>query len=690
MLGLKLKNSFSFKKNVYFRALNCHGKMISRAKYLIFILFLGLSNVLLSQPTLSGNQSVASGSAPLNYTYDLNIAQSIGFSFCYTDSGNYTYINIPFSNEGIEIIHEILITVYNSSNQIVSQHLWSGQLTSGATSNISIGPIPYMVGMQSFYIVSQNTIAGEQDQNPSNDTATINAERFPRMIINPLPNIVICPNVTLPISAMQGFLNYSWSTGGNQNIEFISDSGVYSVTYTNNYGCTVSDTFNVGKHPSYESIINSDIYFCENDSVQELALGGFVQYSWSTGDNQQLVTFSQSGAYTITVLDSNDCETVDTINVHKVQLPILELDSVYSFCENDSITISPLNNALSLIWDGASSGNSKIFHSSGFHTISAIGAYNCVIQKNFQVIENPLPKPNLGEDTILCEGENKQLFAGAFEQYFWSTGSQNQFITINQPGTYSITVVDSNSCSNVSEINLTLLSIIISPLNDTVLCVGDAFNVNPVGNFDFFQWNDGQTIGINRLISQPGVYTLNTALGGKCYKTVSFEVKSKTTPASDFSFVNSGNTVQFYNLSTQFDSLNWSFGDNTNSTGNNPIHSYQTDGVYLVRLTTQNICGLSFVEKELVVNSLNNNNHYHKEEITIYPNPATDVIKVKSNLNKKLLVSIYDVTGKLLLEKILIGITESYFNTYQLSKGMYIITISDDSQLVSTQKIVIE
>lgn len=668
--------------------------MIGYIKNILSALFVVLSLSLSAQPVSPIYQTVAGSGSQSNsvHSFDVDISQIIDFSFCHEDSSNFIFINIPFINQGLEIVHEILFTVYDVSNQIVCQHLWSGVLVSGANSNILVGPISYSVGMQTFRVVSQTTINGEEDQNPSNDTAIVNAERFPQLVFNPLPDLALCPNVNAPVSAMPGFTSYQWSTGGSQNVEYFSDSGAYSVTYTNYYGCTVSDTFKISRHREYEAIVNEQIFYCENDSVQELALGGFVQYSWSNGGTQQLAVFSQPGVYTVTVLDSNDCSTIDTISVNEVQLPKLELDSVYFYCENDSITISPINNALNLIWDGISSGNSKNYTQPGQYNVSAIGAHNCIVHKSFEVVENKLPNPNLGEDTILCEGENKQLFAGAFSQYSWNTGSQSQIITVNQAGLYVITVTDSNGCVNSSEINLRLISIQISELKDTILCEGDAFNVLPTGNFDFYQWNDGLTIGLNRMITQPGVYTLNTSLGGKCYKTASFEVIGKTTPLTDFSSVNTGAAVQFYNLSTLYDSLYWSFGDNTTSSDKDPVHVYPTDGVYTVKLTTKNVCGFSYLEKVVTINSLSNNQNLNEETtVLVYPNPAKDVIKVKSNYLHNHNVRLYDITGKLLLEKRMKGnAAEIDINVEHVSKGVYVISIWSDEKVISNQKLIIE
>ena len=69
--------------------------------------------------------------------------------------------------------------------------------------------------------------------------------------------------------------------------------------------------------------------------------------------------------------------------------------------------------------------------------------------------------------------------------------------------------------------------------------------------------------------------------------------------------------------------------------------------------------------------------------ITIYPNPSSDFINIKSNM--VLEVSVFDVTGKLIMSE--------YFTTKldisQLEKGTYILNLSDGIN-TSTHKIIKE
>ena len=60
----------------------------------------------------------------------------------------------------------------------------------------------------------------------------------------------------------------------------------------------------------------------------------------------------------------------------------------------------------------------------------------------------------------------------------------------------------------------------------------------------------------------------------------------------EFGCVNQG--IQFINLSTSGTNYLWDFGDQTTSTAQNPIHAYQSPGIYTVELFVENIaCGFS-------------------------------------------------------------------------------------------------
>ncbi|MEM9819655.1 MAG: PKD domain-containing protein [Bacteroidota bacterium] len=73
--------------------------------------------------------------------------------------------------------------------------------------------------------------------------------------------------------------------------------------------------------------------------------------------------------------------------------------------------------------------------------------------------------------------------------------------------------------------------------------------------------------------------------------TASFNLVVKyPPPVADFSFQLSGMEAQFSNHSTGAEQYVWEFGDGTSSTATHPIHTYQEEGVYLVKLVAANDC----------------------------------------------------------------------------------------------------
>jgi PKD repeat protein len=63
--------------------------------------------------------------------------------------------------------------------------------------------------------------------------------------------------------------------------------------------------------------------------------------------------------------------------------------------------------------------------------------------------------------------------------------------------------------------------------------------------------------------------------------------------------------VQFIDLSENTETRNWDFGDGTNSTEQNPAHTYSDAGRYTVSLTAKNMFGSNAITKYSYVNVSN-------------------------------------------------------------------------------------
>lgn len=134
-----------------------------------------------------------------------------------------------------------------------------------------------------------------------------------------LPNdTAICSGSNLTIDAGAGYASYNWSTGETTQTITVNSADTYSVTITNNDGCSASDSMVVSVNPLPNVNLGNDTTICNNQNIVLDAGGGFVSYSWSTGANTQTITATGANTvnnYTVTVTDANGCSNSDVITI---------------------------------------------------------------------------------------------------------------------------------------------------------------------------------------------------------------------------------------------------------------------------------------------------------------------------------------------------------------------------------------
>lgn len=137
---------------------------------------------------------------------------------------------------------------------------------------------------------------------------------------------------------------------------------------------------------------------------------------------------------------------------------------------------------------------------------------------DYEIPNIPLASLNIGNDTILCEGETLTIDASIpnAENYLWQDGSVNSLLNIIQSGTYVVTVT--NTCNTlVDDIEVIFsspLPISVDLGMDTILCPGEIYPLdvsNIIGNY---VWQDGSDDAIY-YVSESGIYEvqIETACG---------------------------------------------------------------------------------------------------------------------------------------------------------------------------------
>lgn len=189
-----------------------------------------------------------------------------------------------------------------------------------------------------------------------------------------------------------------------------------------------------------------------------------------------------------------------------------------------------------------------------------------------------------------------------------------------------------------------------------------------------------------------GPHTVNYSSGG--LKTVKLVVKDgsdadsttvqifiKDIPVSDYSFNINSLTVDFSNESTNSTTYFWDFDDGNNSNQKDPSHTFDTMGIYQIKLIVTNACGSDSVIREVNVGNVGIPDRDNPvSSVKIYPNPnegifILDIKGSAENLEWK----IFDTKGELVLQKSGIRVLGSYieeFDLKYLSNGLYLIELN--------------
>lgn len=143
-----------------------------------------------------------------------------------------------------------------------------------------------------------------------------------------------------------------------------------------------------------------------------------------------------------------------------------------------------------------------------------------------------IPKPNLGNDTILCPNAqvvikdiNNTINMGCL----WNTKDTTKTITVHKAGAYILTN-RYKYCTLADTINI---SIGKNPMvyigNDTAFCHAFSIDLNAGVGYKYYQWNTGQT-NYNITIDKQGLYHVKVADSNYCETADTIDIKQLPPP----------------------------------------------------------------------------------------------------------------------------------------------------------------
>ncbi|MEZ5196495.1 MAG: hypothetical protein R2764_08875 [Bacteroidales bacterium] len=190
------------------------------------------------------------------------------------------------------------------------------------------------------------------------------------------------------------------------------------------------------------------------------------------------------------------------VNESNIPYTPLEIDlgNDTTICSNENIILDPGIGYSNYLWQDGSEDTSFVVYNSGTYWVEVIDTFGCTGSDTIHIDFYPSPEINLGNDTLLCQGDSIIINAnGNYNSYIWNTGSTDSSITVYTSGIYIVEVYNDYSCSTVDSIQIDYYPYANEELElgpDTIFCPGTGFILNAGSGYTSYQWQDGSNDSI--------------------------------------------------------------------------------------------------------------------------------------------------------------------------------------------------
>jgi hypothetical protein len=508
----------------------------------------------------------------------------------------------------------------------------------GATVNIEVANAPF----QTYIWSTGSTTSSTTVNSPGNYAVTVTAANGCTGVTNalvtplPTPSPVITQatytcNGQITLNTAAGFVTYDWSNGDTSPNTTVNSSGTYTITVSNNFGCTGTDQLDVNiPIPPFVNI-SGDNSLCTGLDANLSATPGLVSYIWSNGDTEANTSVNTGGTYTVTVTDGFGCTATDNIFILEFAPPQPLVTGSLSICDGSNSTFSTTASFTVYNWSNGQSTPSITVNSAGTYTVTVTAANGCTGTDSESLQVLPSPSPNIVQGVYACDNQLLLNTESSYPIYVWSTGESTPNIIVTAAGDYAVTVTNGQGCTGTSLLSVAIPSppeVEISGENS--LCPGNNTTLFATSGFNQYFWSNNSN-DPEITVSTAGNYSVTVTDVYGCTTSGDFSVSQLAAPNPNISgpaqICATGNAT--YSVPGNYTAFVWSTGDIT------PTITVNTAGTYTVTITATNGC----------------------------TGTDTQSLTVSANLIPQIIVSPYTCNGQFTLD------AGSGYNTYVWGSG---------------------
>ncbi len=382
---------------------------------------------------------------------------------------------------------------------------------------------------------------------------------------------ILCYGDEAILTAVGGS-DYQWEDGSTSAQRTVNEPGLYSVTISNQNGCSqiieqlVSIENNIlASIQVFEDSgsTSNDGVLCQGEEATILATGG-LSYLWEDGSISNSRVVNESGTYTVEAFNAQGCSKLVSIEItvtqgNNAEIAFQETSGIANhdgiICSGDDVMLL-VSGGVNYTWNVGSSASQILASEAGLYQVTVEDGNGCYHTANAEVtVTNPIEASIQSLDgspisSTYCEGQTVTLIAEGGTGVQWDNGLTISTRAISQSGTYSATVYDDNGCTATAQVSIQFVNIADQDIqvvensgstnNDGILCSGDSATIIASGG-DSYLWEDGST-NPQREVSESGTYTVVTTSNQGCESTGSIDIVIEQEASTAIAvYENSGN-----------------------------------------------------------------------------------------------------------------------------------------------------
>jgi len=314
---------------------------------------------------------------------------------------------------------------------------------------------------------------------------------------------------------------YLWNPGGQTtSVATGLIGGIYAVTITDGSGCTQTATITVGTSGGPTITVSSGTATCNSNNgtaTVTITTGSPpYNYGWNPGgQTNATATGLSAGNYSVTVTDATGCTGTQTVSITQTGGPAVTTSTTPQTCTQGgtgSASASGGSAPYTYSWCNGQTTSASTGLSAGSCTVAVTDANGCSTISTVTITSSGnIPIVTTTVTPASCNSNDGSATASATGgsppyTYLWSNGGTQSQISNLTSQIYSVTITDSNGCTQTATVTITQTGgPTATALSNVTITQGQSATLTASGGGTYL-WSNGSTN--NPLVVTPSVTTI--------------------------------------------------------------------------------------------------------------------------------------------------------------------------------------